>query len=368
MASITEVARLAGRVDRDRVAGRLVVRLPGQRGDARAGPRGGPDARLRPERARPRACSRAASPVVGGHRPRHHRPVLRGGRPRRRGRRVGRWLPRDHLQLGADRRARAARTSGCCARSGRRPSSSPAAASTIRPSTRRSTGTSRRCGATARRSSTSRRMPSASRRSASTTPRGSPGWWPRSSGSAIAGSRSSPGPTIAVRRARAARRLPPRPGGRGHRVRRAARREHRLRRRRAARWRSTRCSAGERAVHGGLLRQRPAGARRAAAAGRARDRRSRRRCPSPASTTSRPPPSPRRVCRPSGCRCARSAGAAFEYAERLLAGGAAGAGEVLPTEVVLRGSTAAPPTGPVAAADAGPTTGRCTPRDRGREG
>ena len=42
------------RVGGDRVARRLRVRLPGQRRDPRAGPRGRPDARLRPERARPR--------------------------------------------------------------------------------------------------------------------------------------------------------------------------------------------------------------------------------------------------------------------------------------------------------------------------
>ena len=94
-------------------------------------------------------------------------------------------------------------TSDCCARSGRRRWCSPAAASTTPSSTRRSTATWRRCAPTARPSSTSRRTPSACPRSVSTTPPGSPRWSPRSHAWVIAGSRSSPDPRRCTWRASA---------------------------------------------------------------------------------------------------------------------------------------------------------------------
>ena len=160
VASITDVARLAG-VSTATVS-RVVSAAPyaGQPGDARARPRCRTGARLRPERPGPRPAQEPR-PGRRGRRPRHHRPVLLGGRPRRRGRGDARRLPGHHLQLGPQRRARERRTSGCSGRCARRRSSSPAAGSTTRRSTPRCASTSRRCGATARRSSTCRRTPTA---------------------------------------------------------------------------------------------------------------------------------------------------------------------------------------------------------------
>ena len=85
-------------------------------------------------------------PVVGGHRPRHHRPVLRGGRPRRRGR--GRRPPASSSSPAAPsaiaERERVVRPAAALdARGGRRLRRQRAR----RPgrSTRRSTATWRRC-------------------------------------------------------------------------------------------------------------------------------------------------------------------------------------------------------------------------------
>ena len=179
--------------------------------DASACPRRRADARLRPERPRPRAAQEP-HPGRRGHRPRHHRPVLLGGRPRRRGRGDARRLPRHHLQLGPQRRARERRTSGCSGRCARRRSSSPAAGSTTRRSTPRCASTSRRCGATARPSSTCRRTPSARRRSASTTRPGSPAMVAELVRARTPADRLPGRPDVAVRRAPAARRLSPRSG------------------------------------------------------------------------------------------------------------------------------------------------------------
>ena len=89
MSSITEVARLAGRVDRHGVARRLGGRLPGERRDPRARAGGRAHARLRAQRPRPRPAQEPG-PGRRRDRPRHHRPVLRRDRPRRRGRGVAR--------------------------------------------------------------------------------------------------------------------------------------------------------------------------------------------------------------------------------------------------------------------------------------
>ena len=103
MASITEVARLAGvsRPPRRASSRRPTTRSARRRASASSRP---PGAGLRPQRARPRPAQELR-PGRGGHRPRHHRPVLRGGRARGGGRcDVGR-LPRDHVQLGARTRS-----------------------------------------------------------------------------------------------------------------------------------------------------------------------------------------------------------------------------------------------------------------------
>ena len=100
--------------------------------------------------------------------------------------------------------------------------------------------------------------------------------------------------------------------------------------------------AGSTPVHRGLRGQRPARARRAASGWRRSASRSRARSRSRASTTSRPRRWPRRGCRPSGCRCTRSVVAASRSRSGC-SPGAAPRREVLPTELVMRDSTAPPP-------------------------
>ena len=86
---------------------------------------------------------------------------------------------------------------------------------------------------------------------------------------------------------------------------------------------------------------------------------------SPASTTSRPRRSPRRACRRCGCRSTRSA-AARSTSPSGAAGRRSAEREVLPTELVLRGSTAPPPRRRVARiARRGPRR-RGVPPDAGR--
>ena len=163
----------AGRgLDRDRLARRLVGAVRGQPGDPRPRARGGADPRLRPERPRARAAEEL-HPGRRGGRPRHHRPVLLGGGPRRRGRGGARRLPGHHLQLRPHRRARelvrppaALDARGHAHLRGQRAG---------RPGGQRRDGasTSPRCAATARPWSTSRPTPRARPRSASTTPAGS---------------------------------------------------------------------------------------------------------------------------------------------------------------------------------------------------
>ena len=267
-------------------------------------------------------------PVVGGDRPRHHRPVLLRGGPRRRGRGDARRLPGHHLQLGPRSRSARTRTSACCARCARRRVifagsglDDPVAQRGDAPST------SPRCAPTARPSSTSRRMPRASPRSASTTPAGI---------AAMVAALVALGPSPDRVPGRADRRsTSPASGWRAiaaawprraspfderlvvqHRVqprRRGARRRHAPRRRRR---RSPRSAAANDLLALGALR----------AAGRARHRRpgrglrrGLRRHPDGRDGRAE-------ASRPSGCRCTRSVVAGSRFAERLLAGGRAAPG------------------------------------------
>ena len=109
-----------GRLHGDRVAGRLGGAVRGQPGDPR------PGARCRARRSTtcptpsPAACSRATIPVVGVDRPRHHRPVLRRGRAWRGGRGVAPAATSSSPAAPTASRSARTRTSGCCARCGRR--------------------------------------------------------------------------------------------------------------------------------------------------------------------------------------------------------------------------------------------------------
>ena len=277
------------RLDGDRVAGRLRRRrTPVSAATASARARRRPDARLRPERPGPRA---AQEPHPGRRRrssttspTRISREVVRGVEDAA--------SPGGYLVITCssdrDRRARelvrppaavdARRDAHLRRQRARRPGAQRA----------RCAGTSRRCAPTARRSSTSRRTRSARPRSASTTRPGSP-----SMVAALVRPRASPDRVprradVAVRGPPAAGRLPPRSRRGRHPVRRAARREHRLRPRGRRARRSTRCSPGTRRSRAicaandllalGALRP----------PGRARHRRARARSRSRASTTSRP--------------------------------------------------------------------------------
>ena len=224
MASITEVARLAGVSP---ATASRVVSASDYPVSAATRARVLEAARTLdyvPERARPRPAQELRA-GGRGHGPRHHRPLLRRGRPRRRGRGVVGRLPRDHLQLRARRGPRAVVRPAAALdpRGGRRLRRHPA--STTRSRTRRWTATSRRCAPTAPRSSTSRRTRLASRRSASTTRPGWRRWSRRWSGSGTA-DRVPRRAGVAVRGPGAARGLPARARGRRDRARRPARGPH----------------------------------------------------------------------------------------------------------------------------------------------
>ena len=119
VASITDVARLAGvsTATVSRVVSSCAVR--GQPGHARAGAGRGPGARLRPQRPGPRPAQEPR-PGRRGHRPRHHRPVLLGGRARRRGRgrRSAATWSSPAARTGSP--SASTRMSACFARCGRR--------------------------------------------------------------------------------------------------------------------------------------------------------------------------------------------------------------------------------------------------------
>ena len=166
-----------------------------------------------------------------------------------------------------------ARTSGCCARCARRRSSSPAAASTTRPSTPRSSAhlaamRGRWRGGRPPLAARPRRAGGRRRQRAPASPR----WSAALVALGHRGSRFLAGPRRCTSRASA---WPATERG-------LARRRHRRRRAACRRARRSTAPAGRRrrhaarrrrAVHGDLLRQRPARARRARAPGRARDRR-----------------------------------------------------------------------------------------------
>ena len=177
-----------------------------------------------------------------------------------------------------------------------------------------------------------RRTRRASRTSASTTPAGSPRWSPRWSSSGTAGSRSSPG-RRPVRRAGRAGWLSPRPRRGRHRLRRAAGRRHRLR---SGRWRAgvdtlIAAAAPSRRSAAPTTSSRSGALQRLAELGST----CRTRSASPASTTSRSAAMTAPASRPSVCRCARWAAAGSSHAGRVLDGGDAER-EVLPTELVMR--------------------------------
>ena len=179
MTSITEVAPPRGRVDGDRLAGRLGGRLRRPAGHPRAGPgcRPGPGLRAQCPGSRP---AQEPRPGRRRHRPRHHRPLLRGGGAGGRGRRRTRRLPGHHLQLRARARARERLRPAAAldARRGRdlrrqRPG---------RPGPERGAAQARPgdAGLRGAASCTSRPTRSAGRRSASTTRAASRRWWRRS--------------------------------------------------------------------------------------------------------------------------------------------------------------------------------------------
>ena len=144
---------------------------------------------------------------------------------------------------------------------------------------------------------------------------------------------------VPVRGARAARRLPARPRRRGARRRRAARGPLHASTARAGAIGVDTLLAGEAPVHRHLLRQRPARARRARAAGRAGDRRPAGRLGRAASTTS-PWPAMTAPAPVDGAAAAARDGPPRLRLRRAPASPATRSGpRLLPTEVVLRDST-----------------------------
>ena len=240
-----------------------------------------------PERPRPR-IAQELHPGRRGHRPRHHRPVFRRGRPRRRGRGAS---PGGYLVITCssdrDRRARDIRTCACCGRCAPPPSSSPAAGWTIRSLN----AEMRRHVAAMRALRRRRRPPVATCLGRGRGRRGQRGrhrqrWSRRSSGSVIAQIAFLAGPTsLFVARQRLA-------GYRRGLAEAGIAFDERLVvstgfNREGGALGIDRLLAGDGAVHRGLRGQRPAGARARCGGWRSSGSRSRATSRSRASTTSR---------------------------------------------------------------------------------
>ena len=234
-----------------------------------------------------RGLLKSQIPVVGGHRPRHHRPVLRRGRPRRRGRGVAGRLPGHHLQLRARRRARASYVR--LLRSMRAAASIFAGSGLDDPAVNEEMRPARRRDARRRRGGRPPLAARARRAGGRRRQRGRDRGDGRGAGRAraIAGSRSSPGRDRCTSRAQRLAGYRRGLADAGIAVRRAAGRRARASTATAARSAIDTLLAGGGAVHGDLLRQRPARARRAASGWRSSASRSRARSRSRASTTSR---------------------------------------------------------------------------------